>query len=657
MTLRVFSTILALALGSTLAGCSGDAPVGQDTGPEDTGGETDKPIVEDCDNKTDDDGDGDVDCDDSDCAPDAACAERSPEICTDGVDNDQDSAIDCNDADCDTHFTCIPEPDCNNDKDDDGDGRVDCLDDDCTGNISCIPEAVCADGVDDDSDSLTDCLDPDCADDPVCMPETACDDGLDDDSDGMLDCDDYDCVSDAACAGCADGNLGIAIDLPVATGNTIGNVDDFGTTCGGGSPAAEDVSWRWTAPEDGSYLFSITGSDYDTSMALWSDDCSEELECNDDYSGFQSGIVRDMLAGEAVVIVVDGYGDNAGHYALSVHHSAEGSCVDGEDADFDLFYDCDDTDCAADVACIYEMECDDAADDDLDGTTDCDDTDCADALSCTTPCADGDLGSAGGPAVATGSTWGAGDDYTSTCADYATEDIAWRWTAPADGEYVFDTRGSSYDTMLSVEYGDCSGTEIDCNDDAKLTTSSEVELTLAGGDEVVIHIEGYNDAGDYVLNISADTIEIACTDGLDDEGDSLIDCLDDECIGAPVCDVSLADEDLGSLTGDAVATGNTTGARDDWTPACETEDSTAGDYTYAWVAPSAGTWSFDTTGSDYDTILGVYAWDRSSLGCDDDGAADEHGSLVTLPLEAGQMVIVSVDGYASISGNYTLSIY
>jgi hypothetical protein len=54
--------------------------------------------VEDCDNGADDDEDGLIDCEDGDCADDAACSEAGH--CTDGLDNDDDGDTDCADGEC-----------------------------------------------------------------------------------------------------------------------------------------------------------------------------------------------------------------------------------------------------------------------------------------------------------------------------------------------------------------------------------------------------------------------------------------------------------------------------------------------------------------------------------------------------------------------------
>ncbi len=67
-----------------------------------------KTTAEICNDALDNDGDGRVDCYDTDCANDAACATNNvnAEICTNGVDDDNDGAIDCADTDCAANAAC-----------------------------------------------------------------------------------------------------------------------------------------------------------------------------------------------------------------------------------------------------------------------------------------------------------------------------------------------------------------------------------------------------------------------------------------------------------------------------------------------------------------------------------------------------------------------
>ena len=93
------------------------------------------PLVEQCENGTDDDGDGAIDCLDSDCALSAACTPA--ENCLDNLDNDGDGDIDCSDDDCTfTAPNCAVES-CTGGVDEDGDGDTDCADTDCLGDPSC----------------------------------------------------------------------------------------------------------------------------------------------------------------------------------------------------------------------------------------------------------------------------------------------------------------------------------------------------------------------------------------------------------------------------------------------------------------------------------------------------------------------------------------
>lgn len=115
-------------------------------------------------------------------------------------------------------------------------------------------------------------------------------------------------------------------------------------------------------------------------------------------------------------------------------------------------------------------------------------------------CVDEDLGVATGNAVASGSTMGQGNDFAPGCVMSNAPDVQLVWTALAGGTYTFDTVGSTYDTVLYVRE-DCVGPELACNDDTVMT-QSQVVVDLAGGQSVMIVIDGWNNAsGSYVLNI------------------------------------------------------------------------------------------------------------------------------------------------------------
>lgn len=114
------------------------------------------------------------------------------------------------------------------------------------------------------------------------------------------------------------------------------------------------------------------------------------------------------------------------------------------------------------------------------------------------------------------------------------------------------------------------------------------------------------------------------------------------------------DIDLGQLTGAPAASGSTVGAADDLRPSCAAN--AAPDILHEWVAPCSGSYTFDTIGSSYDTLLGLFSTSdcATELACDDDGAGTQ--SVITYDVQAGTRLLVDVDGFGSVSGAYTLNI-
>lgn len=116
---------------------------------------------------------------------------------------------------------------------------------------------------------------------------------------------------------CADGgDLGSATGT-VASGTTVGAVDDWGASCNTDGP---DIAFVWTAPSAALWTFSLVGSSYDTLLTLQSPDCGgTELACNDDFSGLQSELSTNLAMGETVLVVVDGYNGATGNYTLAIN--------------------------------------------------------------------------------------------------------------------------------------------------------------------------------------------------------------------------------------------------------------------------------------------------------------------------------------------------
>lgn len=116
--------------------------------------------------------------------------------------------------------------------------------------------------------------------------------------------------------GSIDSDLGSVMGTPAATGTLNGATNDWEpsltcvlSTSGLGSG---DVAYKWTAPVAGSYTFTTAGSDSttDTVLHLYDFNTGSALGCNDNVAlgNYTSSVTVTLAAGQAIVVVVDGYG-------------------------------------------------------------------------------------------------------------------------------------------------------------------------------------------------------------------------------------------------------------------------------------------------------------------------------------------------------------
>ena len=226
-------------------------------------------------------------------------------------------------------------------------------------------------------------------------------------------------------------------------------------------------------------------------------------------------------------------------------------------------------------------------------------------------------------------------------------DVWFRFSPACDGNAIFDTLGSTFDTVLSVHSGcptAASGNSLICNDDggfaAPNNRASIVSLNFQGGQTYLIRVSGYNTAsGQYTLR-------------------SLISygVSNDECSTAQTVGVGVRSFNTCAATNSApagVALGNN---RDVW---------------YRFIAPAAGTYEFDTCGSSFDTVVTIFSGTQSQcptsaaamLGQNNDsvGQCNPSGSSaqshVSLNMTAGQSVMIRIGGAnANAFGAGTLAI-
>lgn len=96
---------------------------------------------------------------------------------------------------------------------------------------------------------------------------------------------------------------------------------------------AESIWWTWTAPESGTVILDTFGSNYDTTLAVYTGDNVNnltEVASNDDYSSLQSQVVFNVTAGETYRIAIDGYRGSDGDITLNLRTISLPEELDGK---------------------------------------------------------------------------------------------------------------------------------------------------------------------------------------------------------------------------------------------------------------------------------------------------------------------------------------
>lgn len=363
--------------------------------------------------------------------------------------------------------------------------------------------------------------------------------------------------------------LGEYQDLGSATPQTV-----TGTTAGGGADydlsclgvGSTEQTFSFTAPANGTFSFVPVGSGFNAAIGvLRADDCSE-LACAAGPT-LAPGATVVLRAGETVLLVISGENGAAGAFSLGIAQITLPSC-----------------------ATI-------------------------------------DLGSTV-PQTVTGDTTGLPDLYTSACGGDFAGEASFGFTAPEDGNYIFDTAGSSFDTVVYVLDAACSTPELACNDDGAYPGRTVAALTA--GQTVAVFVDG-------ALDISAGSFSLAVS-----RHDGAGFCVD------PI--------DLGSAVPNYA--GGTTNGLVNSLPSCGYED-IAPEAVHAFTAPADGIYIFDTLNSTASTTLSIFDGGCSGplLTCNDDYdyAVPYSQSRASVTLAAGQTVYVAVEASGS-GGEYNLDI-
>ena len=200
--------------------------------------------------------------------------------------------------------------------------------------------------------------------------------------------------------------------------------------------------------------------------------------------------------------------------------------------------------------------------------------------------------------------------------------IWYRWTSHEAGPMVFDTSGSSFDTVLAAYTGSqlASLTPVAGNDDDGGRQTSRIAFNAAAGTDYWIAVDGKGGAGgDVVLNLGG---------------------------GNPPNDYFVNAQTISGVSG--TISGTTVGAtREQGEECCVGSPSVW----YRWTAPASQAAIFDTRGTSvaYDSRLYVYL--GNTMGAletvaEDDNSAPNRASRVTFLAVAGRTYRVKVETWS-----------
>ncbi|MGE3164862.1 MAG: hypothetical protein AB7O52_08145 [Planctomycetota bacterium] len=259
-------------------------------------------------------------------------------------------------------------------------------------------------------------------------------------------------------------------------------------------------------------------------------------------------------------------------------------------------------------------------------------------------------------------------------------DVWYTFTAAATVAHEFNTcnLAGGWDTDMALYEGACGAlVQIACNGDGTGLVGcqqfySRLSVNLTAGVTYLVRIGSWDpgDFNDGVLNISAAAVE-DCANGLDDDLDGLVDCVDPDCSAIPACAAPANDDCAGATSVSLGATAfDTTLATDSGVPgptvAC---NGVVGQFNqdvwFEFTPAMTGSYLIDTCdAASFDTDLLIYSGGCGGLveeACSGDGAGlvgcQTFFSAIAFPLNAGTSYLIRIGGFsAATAGTGTLNI-
>lgn len=208
------------------------------------------------------------------------------------------------------------------------------------------------------------------------------------------------------------------------------------------------------------------------------------------------------------------------------------------------------------------------------------------------------------------------------------------WTPSASGTATIDTMGSGYDTALAVYTGSSlTGlTNVGCNDDLSSgDLDSRVSFTATSGVTYRIQAGGYNGAtGSLALRVTAPS----------------------SSCGTPANNQFSCATTIGARPYTTTQSTNGATLESGEPRPCGSIGDTVW---FKWTPTASGTFTVDTRGSNYDTVLAIYTGSSvtglTNLNCNDDIGGGDYDSSITRSFTAGVTYRIQVGGYNGASGS------
>jgi hypothetical protein len=227
--------------------------------------------------------------------------------------------------------------------------------------------------------------------------------------------------------------------------------------------------------------------------------------------------------------------------------------------------------------------------------------------------------------------------------DAATDSSVWfNWTSPINGNVIFRTKGSNYDTILAAYLGTNLPTlsQQASNDDTPFNDGSnrqsQIRFRAVAGSVYRIAVEGFTSTGDFIPKQGR--IQLSWT-------------IED--------DFGVEPNLFGPATPFSSTTVVTFGAtKDPFEPA---HAGNVGGHSvwFNWTAPATGPATFVTSGSSFDTLLAVYTGNSVStltpVKSNNDRSSTNKDSLVTFQATKSTKYRIAVDGVNGAEGVSVLS--